>query len=111
MARTKKVKSMGRLGAGYGRKVRERARAVEEKKNKKQQCPFCDKKGVKRLSSGIWKCPKCGKKFASGTYTVNVDNSPDKLALEELEEKGDKEENEKKDDSNELKEEQEKEEE
>jgi len=70
MARTKKVKSAGRFGAGYGIRVRKRLVKVEKKQRKKQTCPFCKKPGVKRLSSGIWRCKKCGKKFASGAYYV-----------------------------------------
>ena len=68
--RTKKVKSTGRFGAGYGLRVRKRLRKVEDKQRKKQACPFCKRLGVKRLSKGIWKCEKCKKKFASGTYLV-----------------------------------------
>jgi large subunit ribosomal protein L37Ae len=73
MARTKKTKSTARFGAGYGLKPRERLRRVEDKKNKKQECPNCGKKGVQRVATGIWKCPKCDKKFASGAYFVNTE--------------------------------------
>ena len=64
----KKVKSAGRFGARYGKRVRSKLIKVEEKQRVKQTCPFCEKKGVKRLSKGIWYCKKCGKKFASNTY-------------------------------------------
>ncbi len=64
----KKSKSAGRFGARYGKKVRAKLVKVEQKQRVKQTCPFCKKKGVKRLSKGIWKCSKCDKKFASGTY-------------------------------------------
>ena len=69
--RTKKVKSAGRFGPRYGLKVRERLKSIEEKQRKKQECPFCKKKTLKRVASGIWECKKCGKKFASNAYYVD----------------------------------------
>ena len=68
MVKTKKVKSTGRFGARYGKKVRERVVSVERKQRKKQKCPFCGNVSVKRKAKGIWHCSKCGKKFASGVY-------------------------------------------
>ena len=67
----KKTKSAGRFGARYGRFIKSKLVKVEEKQRKKQKCPYCGKLGVKRLSSGIWKCPKCNKKFASDTYYLD----------------------------------------
>ena len=67
-SKTKKVKSSGRFGARYGKRTRAYVVAVEEKQRKKQQCPFCNKSGVKRKSKGVWHCKKCGKKFASDVY-------------------------------------------
>jgi len=67
----KKVKSAGRFGARYGRTVRENLVKVEVKQRIKQICPFCERKGVKRLSNGIWKCSKCDKKFAQNTYYLD----------------------------------------
>ena len=67
-SKTKKSKSAGRFGARYGKTVRARLVAVEEKQRKKQKCPLCGRLGVKRLSKGIWKCKKCNKKFASDAY-------------------------------------------
>jgi len=64
----KKVKSAGRFGARYGKRVRDKLSSVEAKQRKKQKCPFCERLGVKRLSKGIWQCKKCNKKFASNTY-------------------------------------------
>ena len=64
--KTKKIKSAGRFGAGYGR-VKNKLIEVETKQRKKQTCPFC--KGIaKRKAKGIWKCKKCGKTFASDVY-------------------------------------------
>jgi len=67
MSRTKKVKSAGKYGARYGRKVRTKIAEIELKQRKKQECIFCNGK-AKRLSTGIWKCNKCKKKFASHAY-------------------------------------------
>lgn len=67
-SKSKKTKAAGRFGARYGRSVKTKLNAVEEKQRKKQKCPHCGKFGVKRLSKGIWHCLKCGKKFAADTY-------------------------------------------
>ena len=67
MVRTKKVKSTGRFGTGYGSRIRKRLVSIEGKQRKTQSCPFC--KGIaKRMSKAIWKCNKCKKTFASHTY-------------------------------------------
>jgi len=68
MVKSKKTKSAGRFGARYGKRVRDRLVNVESKQRKRQKCPLCGRLGAKRLSKGIWKCPKCNKKFAGGTY-------------------------------------------
>ena len=68
MVKSKKTKSAGRFGARYGKRVRDRLVNVESKQRKRQKCPLCGRLGAKRLSKGIWKCSKCNKKFAGGTY-------------------------------------------
>ena len=72
MARTKKVKSAGRFGAGYGANVRTKFVEVEKKQRKKQICPFCKKPTAKRKAAGIWHCKKCKKTFAGGTYYLGI---------------------------------------
>ena len=64
----KKTKAAGRFGARYGKTVRAKLVKIEEKQRKKQTCPLCKKGTAKRLSKGIWKCSKCKKKFAGGTF-------------------------------------------
>jgi large subunit ribosomal protein L37Ae len=70
-SKSKKSKSAGRFGVRYGKRIRDGIVNVETKQRVKQTCPFCKKKGVKRLSKGIWSCKKCSKKFASNTFHLN----------------------------------------
>jgi large subunit ribosomal protein L37Ae len=67
-SKSKKSKSSGRFGARYGKRVKSKLVDIEKKQRKKQKCPYCGRKGVKRLSKGIWKCGKCSRKFASDAY-------------------------------------------
>lgn len=67
-AKKKKIQASGRFGSGYGTNVRSKLNKIELLQRKKQVCPHCSKLGVKRESSGIWNCKKCGKRFASGAY-------------------------------------------
>ena len=69
--KSKKSRASGRFGARYGKTVRAKLVKVEDKKRKKQKCPFCKKPGAKRLSKGIWECSKCNKKFAGGTFYLD----------------------------------------
>jgi large subunit ribosomal protein L37Ae len=69
MVKTKKVKSAGRFGVRYGRKVRIQIAEIEAVQRKKQSCIFCD--GVAdRTSKGLWKCKKCNKKFAHNAFVL-----------------------------------------
>jgi len=65
--KTRKVKSAGRLRAGYGTSVRRKITEIESRQRKAQKCPFCGKP-AKRTSNGIWQCKRCGKRFASHSY-------------------------------------------
>ncbi len=58
----------GRFGARYGRKIRSRVAEIEKRQHKKHTCPYCKRKNVKRLASGIWQCKKCKIKFAGRAY-------------------------------------------
>ncbi|MGB2727576.1 MAG: 50S ribosomal protein L37ae [Halobacteriota archaeon] len=64
----KKTKSAGRFGARYGRKIRKAVTAIEEKTRAVHKCPKCERKSVRRIGTGIWKCSKCGFTFSGGTY-------------------------------------------
>ena len=67
MPRTKKVGIAGKYGARYGLRVRKR-NIVIGKYRKENLCPNCLKPSLKRLSSGIWECGKCGLKFAGKAH-------------------------------------------
>jgi large subunit ribosomal protein L37Ae len=72
MPKTKKVKAAGRLGCRYGTRVRRKIADIESTQRKKQPCIFCNGI-VKRVSSGIWHCKKCDKKFAGHAYFIKKD--------------------------------------
>jgi len=69
MGDTKKVKHAGRFGSRYGRGVRNRVIEIEAKQRQFHECPACGFRKVKRISTGLYKCKKCGLKFAGGAYT------------------------------------------
>ena len=66
--KTKKISHAGRFGVRYGKTIRERFNAVEDKQKKKQKCPFCTKPKVKRTAKGIWRCLNCKNVFTGGAY-------------------------------------------
>jgi len=66
--KTKKVGAAGRYGVRYGRTLKLKIVAVEKKQKKKHICPTCKKPGMKRVTSGIWSCSKCGAKIAGKAY-------------------------------------------
>ncbi len=59
---------MSRFGARYGRKLRRKVEEIEKKMKKKHRCPQCGRESVKRISTSIWRCSKCGTTFAGGAY-------------------------------------------
>ena len=71
MARTKKIKSAGRFGPRYGKRIRQLVIDIEQKQRKKKKCPYCKKIGqIKRAAAGIWSCKKCRKKFTNKAYFI-----------------------------------------
>ena len=69
-SKTKKIKSAGKFGAGYGVNVRNEYNAIEVGQRKFQKSPFHPKGKAKRIAAGIWKCIKTGKVFAGNAYTL-----------------------------------------
>ncbi len=72
--RTKKVGSAGRFQARYGVRARTRVRNVEIVQKAKHICPSCGHKKIKRVSTSIWQCGKCGIKFAGGAYQPRTES-------------------------------------
>lgn len=56
------------MAVGFGKKIRASESAAKQKAGKSYKCPSCSRIGVNRVSSGVWQCRKCGKKFASGAF-------------------------------------------
>lgn len=67
-----KVGSTGRFGPRYGTRIRQRVLSVEKRTKADHECPECESKKVKRVGSGVWKCSRCGTKFAAKAYTPEV---------------------------------------
>jgi large subunit ribosomal protein L37Ae len=54
--------------ANYGKRVREAVAKAKRKSSARYKCPSCSRNAVKRDSSGVWRCGKCGTKYASAAY-------------------------------------------
>jgi large subunit ribosomal protein L37Ae len=106
--RTKKVGPAGRFQARYGVRARTRLRNVELVQKAKHNCPSCGHQKVKRVSTSIWQCGKCGIKFAGGAYIPKTESgqsvekmlrgettSPKKISTPEPKETKEKDEGEK----------------
>jgi large subunit ribosomal protein L37Ae len=68
----RKTRSAGRFGPRYGRKIRKRVADIETLMHQDHKCPNCDRKGISRKGTGIWKCSKCGTTFAGGAYILGT---------------------------------------
>ena len=53
---------------GYGKKLRKIHEDVRKKAGKTYKCPSCSRSAIRREANGVWKCRKCGDKFASGAF-------------------------------------------
>lgn len=69
MGRTKVAGIAGRFRARYGSTLRARWKDVMIRRYQEYNCPFCGfRTRMKRVSVGIWHCPKCGKTYAGAAY-------------------------------------------
>lgn len=90
--RTKKVGVAGRFGPRYGTKVKKRLKAVEREMRRSHRCPSCGAFGLRRVGTAIWRCRRCGVKFAGAAYTPPMGvlgASREKKEETRLESKGD----------------------
>lgn len=71
--RTRKVGSTGRFKARYGVFARRRVKAIEDIQKSKHICPSCGQNKVKRVSTSIWECRKCGVRFAGGAHVPRTE--------------------------------------
>jgi len=67
MAKTK-LGAASRYGPRYGSPLKKKVKQIEEIQRKKQECPQCNRKSLKRKGYGIWECSKCKTKIAGGAY-------------------------------------------
>jgi len=99
MATLKDIGSVRRFGPRYGWKVRRKFGIIEKEQRKLHKCPYCHKVKVKRVSTGIWFCRKCGSKFTGKAYSVSekirVKETPEKEEEPVEEEREEKEEDKK----------------
>lgn len=70
MALPKKLSSIKRFGARYGRTVKHKFAKIEHQQRKKYKCTYCNYTKVKRVAAGIWQCGKCNAKFTGKAYTI-----------------------------------------
>ena len=70
MAEEIKLGSVRRFGARYGTTIREKLGKIELLQKGEHKCPYCHTLKVKRLSAGVWHCPKCNSKFTGKAYFV-----------------------------------------
>lgn len=69
--RTKKVGSTGWMGPRYGIRIRRRVLEIDRGRKKSWACPRCSTVTLKRVSSGVYECHRCGTRFASQAYSFS----------------------------------------
>jgi large subunit ribosomal protein L37Ae len=73
--RTRKAGAVARFGPRYGVRIRRRIQEVEEGLRRRHECPRCAAIAVRRDSTGVWACRRCGYVFAGGAYRPIVTTS------------------------------------
>ncbi len=86
MTRTK-LSAASRYGPRYGSTLKKKIKDIEETQRKKQVCPQCNRRSLKRKEYGIWKCTKCRAKIAGGAYTPRTPDGLEAKRIVKREEK------------------------
>src|SRR2546422_7153588 len=73
--RTRKAGIVGRFGPRYGVRIRRRVQEIEEGLKGRHTCPRCAAISVRRKSTGVWACRRCGYVFAGGAHPPRVTTS------------------------------------
>jgi large subunit ribosomal protein L37Ae len=73
LARKNKSTALKGHGVKFGATIRKRYGKVYRTLHKKRRCPSCGSFKFSRLAAGIWACPKCAFKVASGAYDVDTE--------------------------------------
>lgn len=68
MGKTKKVRAAGSFGPRYGLTPRRRYADIISKLRVVHTCPVCSRAGLKRVSTAVFSCKKCGARIAGGAY-------------------------------------------
>jgi len=68
-----KLKSASRFGARYSSPLKKIVAEIEEIQKKKQVCPRCGRKSLKRTSYARWECTKCKAVIAGGAYAPQTE--------------------------------------
>src|SRR2546422_1778501 len=66
--RTRKAGIVARFGPRYGVRIRRRVQEIEEGLKGRHTCPRCAAISVRRKSTGVWACRRCGYVFAGGGH-------------------------------------------
>ncbi|MGC8584970.1 MAG: 50S ribosomal protein L37ae [Thermoplasmata archaeon] len=66
--RTKKVGIAGRFGPRYGVAPKKQWKDIMELRIQYYECPSCGHRTLRRVSTSIWECRRCGYTFAGGAY-------------------------------------------
>ncbi len=73
--RTRQAGVVARFGPRYGVRIRRRMQEIEEILRARHVCPNCQAVAVRRKSTGVWACRRCGTVFAGGAYRPVVTTS------------------------------------
>jgi len=73
--RTRQAGIVARFGPRYGVRIRRRMQEIEETLRARHVCPNCQAVAVRRKSTGVWACRRCGTVFAGGAYRPVVTTS------------------------------------